>query len=144
MICWTVESVSGSRRTPPMTPRSASRLCGGRRSTIGSGDMAGPSDASVPRLKMPRASAHGVCRRLLLLARLERDDEHLDGGLDSVAEVQRHGRERVRLADRVFELHHVRLDEQVLALEGLADVGGPDRPVEHQVRLDLAVALDLR
>src|SRR5262245_58863203 len=69
--------------------------------------------------------------RLLLLLRLPRDHEYLDLRLDAVSERQRHFGERVRFLDRVFELHHLRLDLQVLTLEGLADVGRTDRAVEQ-------------
>src|SRR5581483_7196350 len=149
MIWRTSDRTALSRRTLPSTPFSASRLWGGSRSGgIRSADMAAPgvrvvkirglsgagSDLSIrvdwgartsPRTGRPWAWRGSPGRRPLLPGRalLEGDDQHLDLGLDPVAQGQRHLGQGVGLLDRVLQLDHVRLDQQVLPLESLADLG---------------------
>src|SRR5262245_8533275 len=111
----------------PKTLRSASRLCGGRRSgPPWSWDMAHllvkdewrrpdaesmtKSAGWLPGFVMLSAFVLGLSSFLGLLA----DHRDLGLGLDVVAEVDLDGVDRVGLGDGAFELDHVGLDVQVL------------------------------
>src|SRR5690349_10590415 len=123
-----------SRSMLPSTQRSASRLCGGRRSTPPWSDgMAyslckggtGPPAAAPATSCAGAAPGSGPTLFLFLLP----NDEDLDLPLDVVAEVKLDGVQS-RLLDRPFQADHVRLDLQVLLLQRLGDLGGADGAVQ--------------
>src|ERR1700730_70643 len=98
-MIWTTSSMTSlSRIMLPSTPRSASRLKGGKRSGL-------------------------PCSAMLLLLRLlQRHHHDLDVGFDLVADGQVNLVEAAQF-DRPFELDHFRLDLEVFALERLGDFG---------------------
>src|ERR1700730_3835905 len=104
-----------SRSMLPRMLRSASRLCGGRRSTS-------PFSRGMSSLLPGNGD-------LLLLLELRRDDHDLDLGDDIVAQGEVHDIQAAFL-DEALELDHVRLDLEVFALECLGNLYGADGTVE--------------
>src|SRR5262245_8426634 len=117
-----------SRSMLPSTLRSASRLCGGRRSA--SCDMATLLAAAKKRARplqgLTRFS-NALAVRLLLFGGFHDEDFYL--GLNLVTQIQFH-RVQSQLLDRPLQADHFRLDMEVLRLERLGDFRSADRAVQ--------------